>query len=481
MTRIEQGDAATVLRTLPEASVNCIVTSPPYWGLRDYGVQGQIGLERVPEEYVANLVAVFREIKRVLRDDGTCWINLGPTYTACVLRDNSANRSPLLWRALSCGTDGKARQDFQGDGRACLGYDDGCQGASLSRHADTVHNDRSVLQGEPQTSRISRDSGHSDYDQASPDASLRGVQVSTMLQSFDRPLDASCPEATASASRPEPQTFLPASHLCADTSGGTPGNPSMSPPLVVRTSGKESFFSACGSPDCHGIGRCGLCWCRLAIPSLNVKAKDQVSIPHLVALALQADGWYLRLDNIWHKLNAMCESVKDRPTRVHEYVFLMSKSERYFYDQEAVREPQAESSRARAQYGWRGRTDDGSGGARTGSGFRRCATEGLTTGEAGFFPADGLRNMRSVWTVAVARSKDGHFATFPPALVRPMILAGCPVGGTVLDPFAGSGTVGEVAEEEGRNSVLIELRPEYVDMIKARTRQAGLFCGEERG
>ena len=286
---IINADVLDGLAQLDDGSVQTCVTSPPYWGLRDYGVEGQIGLERTPGEYVERMVAVFREVRRVLRDDGTVWLNLGDSYAS------------------------------------------------------------------------------------------------------------------------------------------------------------------------------------LALASSAIKHKDIVGIPWRVAFALQADGWYLRQDIIWHKPNPMPESVKDRCTKAHEYIFLLAKSPRYYYDADAVKEQQTESTVARAAYGWNGRTDDNSNGARTGSTFKRMAESGE---KIGTIPSDGLRNKRSVWTVSTKPYREAHFATFPPALIQPCIRAGCPAGGTVLDPFGGSGTTGEVAASEGRKAILIELNPEYVTLANKR---GGLF------
>ena len=320
MTQIIQGDCLTVLKTLPTVSVHCCVTSPPYWGLRDYGCEGQLGLEKTPEEYVAKLVEVFGEVRRVLRDDGTVWLNLGDSY--CANRGNTIDKP---------GFDNKAAQGHAG--------------------------------------------------------------------------------------------------------------------LAIRP---------------HKIGGNG------------IKEKDLVGIPWMVAFALRADGWYLRSDIIWAKPNPMPESVADRPTKSHEYLFLLTKSAKYYYDAEAIKEKQTESTIKRAAYGWNGRTDDNSNGSRTGSTFKRMAETGEPIGT---IPADGKRNKRSVWTVATVGNGCGeHFAVFPPKLITPCILAGCPVGGTVLDPFGGSGTVGEVSENHGRNSILIELKPEYCEMAKQRTAQQGLFA-----
>jgi DNA modification methylase len=298
-TDILHGDCREVLATLPAESVQCCVTSPPYWGLRDYGVPGQLGLEKTPDEYVAKMVEVFRAVRRVLRDDGTLWLNLGDSYAG----GNGVGRND-------------AGRNFTGGGGNKLGS----------------------------------------------------------------------------------------------------GNP--------------------GRQGTHE---------RLT----GLKPKDLVGIPWRVAFALQADGWYLRSDIIWHKPNPMPESVTDRPTKAHEYVFLLSKAERYYYDADAVREPHAEPRAV-------GRLT------------RAQASLGDSRARERRFPNPSGRNRRSVWTVATRPYKGAHFATFPPKLIEPCILAGCPVGGTVLDPFGGSGTTGEVAEHHGRNAVLIELNPAYIPLQHER-------------
>lgn len=271
---IHQGDCIATLQTLPEKSINCCVTSPPYFGLRDYGHDGQIGLEQTPDAYVNKMVEVFREVRRVLRDDGTLWLNLGDSYSS--------------HKGQSQGVDPK----------------------SGARRFGLRPNDK---------------------------------------------------------------------------------------------------------------------------PMLGFKHKDLIGIPWRVAFALQADGWYLRQDIIWHKPNPMPESVKDRCTKAHEYIFLLSKSERYYFDSEAMKEPV------------------------------------VTTKAVG---NDETRNRRSVWSVTTKPYKGAHFATYPPELIRPCILAGCPKGGAVLDPFGGSGTTAQVAIEEGRNAILCELNPEYIDLAHRRASSA---------
>jgi len=322
--RLLQGDCRDVLKTLPDGSINCCVTSPPYYGLRDYGVDGQIGLEQTPDAYVVELVAVFREVRRVLADDGTLWLNLGDSYS--------------------------------GSGKGPAG------------NLGKIHNEREIKQ----------------------------------------------------------------------TSG------------IV--------------PD-------------------GLKPKDLIGIPWRVAFALQADGWYLRQDIIWHKPNPMPESVADRCTKAHEYIFLLSKSPRYYFDADAIKEASITGD-PRRPYGSKGAWDlDGRPlGQRPQGRVRKSVKRGEFDGKTNALPGreafravTETRNKRSVWTVNTKPYKGAHFATFPPSLIRPMILAGCPIGGTVLDPFGGSGTTAQVSEEEGRNAISIELNPAYIDLQRKRTSQIGLL------
>jgi DNA modification methylase len=303
--RFITGDCREVLRDLPNESVHCVVTSPPYWGLRDYGISNQFGMEPTYQEHVNNMVGVFREVRRVLRRDGTLWLNYGDTYAASV------------------------------NGRKAV---------------DIVNDDR---------------------------------------------------------------TF------------------------------RDKPFSTVG-----GI----------------LKPKDLCGIPWRVAFALQADGWWLRQDIIWSKPNPMPESVTDRCTKAHEYIFLMSKSERYYYDASAIAEEA--SGRATGNNGPVAGAGNNDPFFRTREGFAAVADKEWHT-----------RNKRSVWEVSTQPFSEAHFATFPPALIEPCILAGCPKNGTVLDPFGGAGTTGLVADRLGRNAILIELNPEYAAMAERRIKNdAGLFA-----
>lgn len=312
--RIINADVLLGLSQIEDESVNCCVTSPPYWGLRDYGVAGQIGLEATPEAFVAKMVEVFRAVRRVLSNDGTLWLNLGDSYA-----------------------------------------------------------------------------------------------------------------------------------------GG----------------------SAVGA---HGQRR----------PATGLKAKDLVGIPWMVAFALRADGWYLRQEIIWAKQNPMPESVRDRCTKAHEHIFLLSKSDRYWFDADAIAERQVKGASGSEFHTGKAGThqmDRASQKPRSAGNKKHKYVDQYEAEEgeqhrtkAGLMRvADVIwekRNKRSVWTIASQPFAEAHFATFPEALPENCIKAGCPSGGTVLDPFGGAGTTGLVADKLGRNAILIELNPEYAAMAERRITDA---------
>lgn len=329
--QILNGDCRTVLNDLPEQSVQTIITSPPYWALRDYGVEGQIGLEDAADDYVQQLVEVFRAARRVLKDDGTLWLNLGDSYA-----------------------------------------------------------------------------GGGNY---------RGINSENTLTSKQR------------------------------SNRGATGVSQ-----ALGTLGKNA-----------GVG-----------------AKNLVGIPWRVAFALQADGWILRSDIIWAKPNPMPESVTDRPTRAHEYIFLFAKSKRYYYDAGAIREPYAASTIKESKDEYTGQdTKDYTGtGAQNPGDVKRRITErirdkqrGHSRRHAGFNDRwdalskeeqqAGGANKRSVWWIAPQPFKGAHFATFPEKLVEPCVLAGSRPGDTVLDPFCGSGRAGVVALKHGRSFIGIDLNVDY--------------------
>lgn len=407
---IHNGDCRAVLKGMADQSVHCVVTSPPYFGLRDYGVDGQIGLENTPDDFVAEMVSVFSEVRRVLKNDGVLWLNLGDSYAG----------------------------------------------------------------------------------------------------------------------------------------GGTIGRNDTSPEALARRAEKYGTGTGTGS----SVGASGT-----RKPVAELKAKDLIGIPWRVAFALQADGWYLRQDIIWSKPNPMPESVRDRCTKAHEYIFMLTKSQRYFYDIEAIKEPATfageelgilRSTKVRAEA--MGRKPSGNelkaklrsedkqrGHSRRHVGFNDRWDAMEKKGQC-----SGFRNKRSVWEVATAPFSEAHFATFPPALIEPCIKAGCPerccvrcgapwrreterletqnrtsrngegngqlnkhgrfgdpkriVGGlvptcdcpfdyttsrgVVLDPFGGAGTTGLVADRLQRSAILIELNPQYADMARRRIQQdAGMFGG----
>lgn len=333
------GDCRGLLRQLDDGSVQTCVTSPPYWGLRDYGVEGQLGLEATPQEYVAELVAVFREVRRVLRDDGTLWLNLGDSYA--------------------------------GSGRG------GYIGGSSTLGGSTTAQDQSRV--------------------------ARGSQ---------------------------------------------------------KAAGKHEGARAGGA-----IGRA---W---VPPPPGLKEKDLIGIPWRVALALQDDGWYLRQDNIWNKPNAMPSPVTDRTTRSHEYVFHLSKSASYYYDAVAISEP-AVSDKPAGNRVRKNRVDHG--GLASHHARQMFSVPWSNVG--------GRRNRRSVWTLNTAKSKrkkkpdKDHFAVMSPEVASLCVLAGAPVGGVVLDPFGGEGTVAEVAEALGRRWILFDLNPKYARAARRRTAQMGLLA-----
>jgi DNA modification methylase len=366
--QLYQGDCIETMRGLPDGCVQTCVTSPPYYGLRDYGtatweggsaecdhrknpeaysdkamakstigahsntghaqegyknvcgkcgakrIDNQIGLEDTPDAYVAKLVDVFREVRRLLRDDGTLWLNLGDSYAA-----------------TSRGTGGKT-------------------------------------------------------------------------------------SSTLNAKRDE----------YGDLADDRKSQPWMDEAIKF---------------DLHAAG---------------LKPKDLIGIPWLVAFALRADGWYLRSDIIWHKPNPMPESVTDRPTKAHEYIFLLSKSREYFYDADAIREHQLSTPHTRDRA----------------SNFGKQGKVGNHLQGSPVIVEDGYRNKRSVWTVTTKPYAEAHFATFPPDLIEPCILAGSKVGDTVLDPFSGSGTTGAVSLKHGRKYIGCELNPEYIELSYRRIERS---------
>lgn len=318
LNKIYCGDSLEILKTFPDECINCCVTSPPYWCLRDYGHDGQLGFEKTPEGYVSKMVEVFREVRRVLKVDGTLWLNLGDSYASTGREGGDIDK-------------GSGMDIERGRGR-------------LNKH-----------------------------------------------------------------------------------------------PII--------------------------------------KPKDLVGIPWRVAFALQADGWYLRQDIIWAKPNPMPESVTDRCTKSHEYVFLMAKSPKYYFDNEAIKE-EAVTKENRPSGVVRDREYDYDSKQKAMGRHKNTQEKGQSTQffhksrEQGIPDAiPETRNKRSVWTVTTKPYSGAHFATFPEDLILPMVLAGCPQGGIILDPFMGAGTTALVAKKHGRNFVGIELNPRYIGIAERRISQ----------
>lgn len=310
INQILVGDALANLKTLPEKSINCCITSPPYYGLRDYGMPEQLGLEKTPEQYIEKLVFLFREVHRVLKDDGSLWLNIGDSY----------------W-----------------GGKGMSGSD--------SPSKTEMRNNNNLTKNK----------------------SYHQIGGKNEIRPTDRK---------------------------------------------------------------HSV----------------IKPKDLIGIPWMLAFALRADGWYLRQDIIWHKPNVMPESVRDRCTKSHEYIFLLSKSRKYYFDNESIKEP-CVSRDANLRNRDISKLNNTPG---------RTKMKGLVHNDY------EMRNKRDVWTIPPASFKKAHFAVFPEKLIIDCVKAGCPIGGVVLDPFFGSGTTGIVSHKLSRSFIGIELNPEYITIAKER-------------
>lgn len=554
--RFYHGDVRAVLATLPAQSVQTCVTSPPYWGLRDYGTAGwdggdakcqhlvrengadhatrsglgggtsttghqregfkaacprcgarridaQLGLEATPESYVANMVAVFREVRRVLRDDGTVFLNLGDSYfhtNPSGPQGQNGQRANRQFTAEGLGGGArhegaydrrdKERSGFPDHGCACRSLCDGCRAAyrlgrshSAGLHAPTLAPSPSA----PSRERTASASDHLPTWDSAHLASQPAISIPDQPQTSghaDAPLRVSLASNSVESAPPP---------LASNSGESTLGDECLlcgrSLPHSVQESARKGGCNCDnGEPESagrsQGRGVSGLAYPHYTTTSL--KPKDLVGIPWRVAFALQADGWYLRSDIIWAKPNPMPESVTDRPTKSHEYLFLLTKSARYYYDADAIREPfapetgpralRAQESDARAD-GVPGQPQHSLHEPRSykGSSFVKGKTGEIkpTVGQGERVEAAG-RNKRSVWTIATAPFAEAHFATFPPALVTPCILAGSRPGDTVIDPFLGSGTTAMVAKQLGRKTIGIDLSAEYLALAVKRCRQMGL-------
>lgn len=318
MIKFLQGNCLDKIKELDDNSIDCVVSSPPYFGLRDYGVDGQFGLEKTYQEYLNNTVKIFETFKPKLKDAATIWWNVGDSYSS-------------------------------------------------------------------------------------------GGRKTTTLQSVRKPKSKEIEKSK--------QKYLDG--------------------LIVRPPIQD-----------------------------NIKEKDLLMIPNRVAIALQDAGWYIRSEIIWHKPNPMPESVRDRPTSCHEKIWLITKNKKYYYDRECIREPIKKSNKGFISA--RARTAPGALGGKNKHNMEKRV----------FSEIKGA-NKRNVWTITTKPFKDAHFATYPKDLIEPCIKAGCPEGGTVLDPFGGSGTTGIVAQLNNRNSILIELNPEYIKIAKNRIyKELGIFNNE---
>ncbi len=340
--KILLGDCLEILKSISDNSIDCCVTSPPYYGLRDYGHSYQIGLEETPELYVQKLVEVFREVKRALKPEGTLWLNLGDSYAG-------SGKGTGGDYELSKKQHSNKGSNYQKDSKIKIKFNDGC------------------------------------------------------------------------------------------------------------------------------------------------KPKDLIGIPWMVAFALRADGWWLRQDIIWHKPNPMPESVTDRCTKSHEYIFLMSKSAKYYYDAEAIKTDISDTTIKRLMQDtrWQNGSDrvpgkiNGNmkavgelrkGYNHRGTGDKKLASHSGNYAEDGSIIGEGMANKKSVWTVTTKPFKEAHFATFPQDLIVDCIKAGCPENGIVLDPFIGAGTTGLVANKLNRNYLGIELNPKYIRIAEKRIfNEIGLF------
>lgn len=353
--KVVQGGCLDVLRSMPDESVNCCITSPPYWGLRDYGVTGQLGLEKTPEEYVAKLVEIFREVRRVLRNDGTLWLNLGDSYI--------------------------------GGGRGGLGQ---CGGGSME--SNRYENGQRI---------------------GLPTGKIDGLKPKDLV------------------GIPWRVAFALQADGCADIKT-----------VKVIDRVRAELYNEYEDD----------------IPDKVISVLDRLNEEYVEA---KGDSWYLRQDIIWHKPNPMPESVTDRCTKAHEYIFLLSKKAKYYYDAESIREEIKPTTNGTASVRPSGdtktRDKEHWGVPHEGRG-NVMRTYGEIKGA----------NRRSVWTVTTKPFREAHFATFPPDLIEPCALAGCPESGIILDPFMGAGTTAVVAKKNHRQFIGVELNPAYIEMAVKR-------------
>ena len=465
--RIICADVMDGLRQLEDESVHCVVTSPPYWGLRDYGVVGQIGLEPTPDAFVARMVEVFREVKRVLRHDGVCFVNFGDSYSSAthvkLREDLTAEDEDGLLQILrkTLGPQGREGHVLQ-----------------LLQKALEEYEPRALLRTEPSILSSQQDGfpGEAEGSEA-PSATKNdgGLGGQVRLLRRDR-IDVSL-SGSHKGGRSEgiQQEGRPARCLAQGDPRRTAARQVPDSVLELQRSARTLRHVSALDFDLSEIPDKARRYFRTIL-----KPKDLMGMPWRVAFALQADGWWLRSDIIWSKPNPMPESVTDRPTKAHEYVFLLTKAATYYYDAEVIKEEgiatenRGGAGKLQEMVAAAGAKNDGFGKRwrprAAGIQHKQNAVGNKQGGYLGSNDPYPTRNKRSVWTIATAPFPEAHFATFPPELPEICIKAGCPVGGTVLDPFAGAGTTLLVADRLQRNAIGIELNPEYAAMADRRLR-----------
>lgn len=474
--QIIQGDALEMLTTLPDESVHCIITSPPYFGLRDYGVDGQMGLEETPEAFVAALVGVFHEAKRVLRSDGTLWLNLGDSY---------ASNSPSGWQGKNGGRASRTFTDEnlpikRGSGikpkdligipwRVALALQQPYYTGKIKDEKDRVWL-ASMLDGEGCLYIHRRKEGQhagDGYYRKADNYQCAFEIANTNKDIINRAYEIA---GVGSITRQDKNRRQPIYRWTVRSNEAKDLIAEIYPFLV----GKQHQARLC-----YGVGTNGdkaeAAWEGLK----KLHAGQSCDIDFVSPKNLYEPGWYLRQDVIWSKPNPMPESVTDRCTRSHEYVFMLSKKPKYYYNAQAIKtpakDPEDDQRRMRQQKqgnksepnslrnGLRPREDKQRGHGRRHDGFND-RWDSMAKEEQ----ASQGANKRDVWVVATRPFREAHFATFPEQLIEPMILAGCPAGGLVLDPFFGAGTTGVVARKNGRHYIGIELNPAYIEIAERR-------------
>jgi len=461
------GESLEVLRTLPDNSVNCCVTSPPYWGLRDYGCNGQLGLERTPEEYVSNMVQLFREVRRVLRKDGTLWLNLGDSYyphngsrgnvhdggDTLRGRDNKYQPAP---RFNDCGLKSK---DLVGiPWRVAFALQQPYEYHTIKAERDRAYI-AGLVDGEGCITILKTKSSHCDSQSYPPIVQVRMCDIEA-IDYFAMLLGAKRSEAELynsqkSANQRPAYSVKATSQKAMDLIADIYPYLRVKRPQAIVAYNHQLFRNKTNYQQRNQEQVERESFCKELINKMN--QRQPYTIPSwMVEPQFKVEqGYYLRQDLIWHKPNPMPESVKDRCTKSHEYIFLLSKSARYYYDNEAVKEPvEHPEITHKSQTKTKGQINAYLGNAPTNLG--RCGTD----------PSG--RNKRSVWTVTTKPFKEAHFATFPRDLIRPMIQAGCPEQGIVLDPFMGSGTTAIEAIYQGKRYIGIDLNQDYCAMAAKR-------------